>query len=75
MNNRVMHFSTCNILVGACYAAGIPLRYSYLEVRGIGFQFALNPKNTLQLLFLERSDAFLSNKWIAEFSLEQLQKK
>jgi signal transduction histidine kinase/ABC-type amino acid transport substrate-binding protein len=46
-----------------------------LNVRRIEFQFALNPEDALHLLFLGRADAFLSNKWTAEFYLEQSQKK
>ncbi|MCM3790542.1 transporter substrate-binding domain-containing protein [Domibacillus indicus] len=46
-----------------------------LNVRRTEFQLALNPEDALHLLFLGRADAFLSNKWTAEFYLEQSQKK
>ncbi|MBD1383246.1 transporter substrate-binding domain-containing protein [Metabacillus arenae] len=53
-----------------------PVSFELLQnVRQIEFQFALDPEDALHLLFLGRADAFLSNKWTAEFYLEQSQKK
>ncbi|MBZ5749477.1 transporter substrate-binding domain-containing protein [Metabacillus rhizolycopersici] len=46
-----------------------------MNVRRIEFQVALNPEDALHLLFLGRADAYLSNKWTAEFYLEQSQNK
>jgi len=46
-----------------------------MNVRNIEFQMALNPEDALNLLFLNRADAFFSNKWTAEFYLEKSKKK
>lgn len=42
-----------------------------LNVRRVEFQLALNPKDAFAFLLMERADAFLTNKWTAEFYLEQ----
>ncbi|MGM7636818.1 transporter substrate-binding domain-containing protein [Bacillus sp. Hm123] len=42
-----------------------------LNVRKVDFLLALNPEDALQFLFMGRADAYLSNKWTAEYYLQQ----
>ncbi|KAB7704739.1 transporter substrate-binding domain-containing protein [Bacillus aerolatus] len=46
-----------------------------LNVRQVEFQLALNAKDGLDFLFMERADALLTNKWTADFYLEQAGEK
>ncbi|WP_100330030.1 transporter substrate-binding domain-containing protein [Bacillus xiapuensis] len=45
------------------------------NVRRSEFQLALNQSEALQFLFMERADAFFSNKWTAEYYLKQAGKE
>ncbi|MEK4027161.1 transporter substrate-binding domain-containing protein [Pseudobacillus sp. FSL P4-0506] len=42
-----------------------------LNIRRVEFQLAFNPKDAFNFLLLKRADAFLTNKWTAEFYLKQ----
>ncbi|OCA80887.1 transporter substrate-binding domain-containing protein [Pseudobacillus wudalianchiensis] len=42
-----------------------------LNVRRVEFQLALNPRDAFHFLLMKRADAFLTNKWTAEFYLKQ----
>ncbi|KMY52736.1 hypothetical protein AC623_01000 [Bacillus sp. FJAT-27231] len=42
-----------------------------LNVRRVEFQLALNPRDAFNFLLIKRADAFLTNKWTAEFYLKQ----
>ncbi|KZN98507.1 transporter substrate-binding domain-containing protein [Pseudobacillus badius] len=42
-----------------------------LNVRRVEFQLALNPRDAFDFLLMERADAFLTNKWTAEFYLKR----
>ncbi|WP_338752768.1 transporter substrate-binding domain-containing protein [Bacillus sp. FJAT-52991] len=46
-----------------------------LNVRRVDFLLALNPEDALQFLFMGRADAYLSNKWTAEYYLEKAGKQ
>ncbi|WP_203364496.1 transporter substrate-binding domain-containing protein [Bacillus sp. REN10] len=46
-----------------------------LNVRRVDFLLALNPEDALQFLFMGRADAYLSNKWTAEYYLRQAGKQ
>ncbi|MFK2826250.1 transporter substrate-binding domain-containing protein [Bacillus sp. B190/17] len=42
-----------------------------LNMRRVEFQLALNSRDAFNFLLMERADAFLTNKWTAQFYLEQ----